>query len=130
MPNGEDRRDRDQASESPRDDLAHRLDALGRDLGSRAGPAGGKGAQKSASGYGQALRLSTDFVAGVVVGAALGWGFDALFGTSPWGLIILLLLGFAAGVMNVMRTAGLVKGPRGLAEKSTDGPPTARPDDR
>ena len=39
-------------------------------------------------GVGMALRLGADFVAGVVVGAALGWGFDALFGTSPWGLIV------------------------------------------
>ena len=65
-------------------------------------------------GLGLALRLGADFVAGVVVGAALGWGIDRLFGTSPWGLIVFLLLGFAAGVLSVMRTAGMVKpGPAG-----------------
>ena len=58
-----------------------------------------------------ALRLSTDFIAGVLVGAALGWGIDKLAGTSPWGLIVFLLLGFAAGVLNVMRSAGLVAEP-------------------
>jgi len=65
-------------------------------------------------GYGLAMRLGGDFVAGVVVGAALGWGIDRLFGTSPWGLIVLLLLGFAAGILSVLRSAGLVKpGPVG-----------------
>jgi len=43
----------------------------------------------------------------VVVGAGLGWGIDRLLGVGPWGLIVFLLLGFAAGVLNVMRAAGL-----------------------
>ncbi len=60
------------------------------------------------AGIGQALRLSSEFIAGVVVGAAIGYGVDALFGTSPWGLIIFLLLGFGAAVLNVMRAAGMV----------------------
>ena len=54
------------------------------------------------------LRLSSELVAGVLVGAALGWGFDRLLSTSPWGLIVFLLLGFTAGVLNVMRTAGVM----------------------
>jgi ATP synthase protein I len=65
-------------------------------------------------GYGLALRLGADFVAGVVVGAALGWGFDWLLGTSPWGLIVFFLLGFAAGIVSVMRTAGLIAKRPGL----------------
>jgi ATP synthase protein I len=65
-------------------------------------------------GYGLAMRLGADFVAGVVVGAALGWGIDRLFGTSPWGLIVFLLLGFVAGILSVLRSAGLVApGPPG-----------------
>ena len=52
------------------------------------------------------LRLSSELVAGVLVGALLGWGFDRFLSTSPWGLIVFLLLGFTAGVMNVMRSAG------------------------
>ena len=54
------------------------------------------------------LRLSSELVAGVLVGAGLGWGFDRLLSTSPWGLIVFLLLGFIAGVLNVMRTAGVM----------------------
>jgi ATP synthase protein I len=65
-------------------------------------------------GYGLAMRLGADFVAGVVVGAAIGWGIDRFFGTSPWGLIVFLLLGFGAGILSVLRSAGLTKeGPTG-----------------
>lgn len=65
-------------------------------------------------GLATALRYGADFVGAVIIGGALGWGFDRLFGTKPWGLVVLLLLGFAAGVLNVLRTAGLVKkGPGG-----------------
>lgn len=60
------------------------------------------------AGMGKALRLSSEFIAGVVVGAALGWFVDQVAGTRPWGLIVFLLLGFAAGVLNVMRSAGVV----------------------
>jgi len=64
----------------------------------------------TASGYARGFRLSSELVAGVVVGAGLGWLIDRWFHTSPWGLMIFLLLGFAAGVLNVMRTAGVVAG--------------------
>ena len=63
-------------------------------------------AQAKASAMAVGLRLSSELVAGVLVGAALGWGFDRLLSTSPWGLIVFLLLGFVAGVINVMRAAG------------------------
>lgn len=62
----------------------------------------------SVAGYGQALKLSSEFIAGIVVGVGLGWFLDRVAGTSPWGLIVGLLLGFGAGVLNVLRSAGLV----------------------
>ncbi len=58
------------------------------------------------------FRLSSELVAGVVVGAAIGWGFDRLLSTSPFGLIVFLLLGFVAGVVNVVRSAGVAPGRR------------------
>ncbi|RWA82046.1 AtpZ/AtpI family protein [Mesorhizobium sp.] len=67
----------------------------------------GKDEAKAATGYGQALKLSSEFIAGVVVGVGLGWIIDRLAGTAPWGLIIGLLLGFGAGILNVLRSAGL-----------------------
>ena len=51
----------------------------------------------------RAYRLAAEFVAAILVGLGLGWGADQLLGTSPWGMIMLLLLGFAAGVLNVIR---------------------------
>jgi ATP synthase protein I len=65
-------------------------------------------AQAKASAMAVGLRLSSELVAGVLAGAALGWGFDRLLSTSPWGLIVFLMLGFIAGVVNVMRTAGVM----------------------
>ncbi|PZR85695.1 MAG: ATP F0F1 synthase subunit I [Stutzerimonas stutzeri] len=61
------------------------------------------------SGIGQAMRLSTEFVAGIIVGGGLGWAVDKWLGTAPFGMIVLLMLGFGAGVMNVVRAAGLMK---------------------
>jgi ATP synthase protein I len=61
------------------------------------------------SGFARGMRLSAELVGGVVVGFLLGWLIDRWLGTSPWGLIVFLLLGFAAGVINVMRSAGVVK---------------------
>lgn len=58
------------------------------------------------------FRLSSELIAGVVVGAAIGWGFDRLLSTSPFGFIVFLLLGFVAGVVNVVRTAGAGPGRR------------------
>lgn len=97
-------------SDGPRADadLARRLDRLSREIAAeRQDQAEAKRPTRSdRSDYGQAFKLASEFVAGVLVGAALGWGLDRLAGTSPWGLIVLLLLGFCAGVMNVVRAAG------------------------
>jgi ATP synthase protein I len=59
----------------------------------------------TASGYARGFRLSSELVAGVVVGAGLGLLTDRWLGSSPWGLIVFLILGFAAGVLNVARSA-------------------------
>src|ERR1700691_6487274 len=74
------------------------------------GPDGDRAA--TASGYARGFRLSSELVGGVLVGAGLGWLIDRLLGISPWGFIVFLLLGFVAGVLNVMRSAGGVPGPR------------------
>ena len=43
----------------------------------------GKDDAKAVTGYGQALKLSSEFIAGIVVGVGLGWFLDRLAGTSP-----------------------------------------------
>jgi ATP synthase protein I len=92
--------------------LGARLDALGEKLAARRAESGG--AEGTApvgrgQGYGLGIRLVTDIVAGTLVGGAIGWFVDGWLGTSPWGLIVLLLLGVAAGILNALRSAGLVK---------------------
>jgi len=58
-----------------------------------------------ASAMARGFQLSSELIAGVVVGAAIGWGFDKMLSTSPFGLIVFFLLGFVAGVVNVVRSA-------------------------
>ena len=52
-----------------------------------------------------AWRMTLEMVVAGMVGAAMGWGLDALFGTLPIFLIVFILLGFAAGIRTVMRSA-------------------------
>jgi ATP synthase protein I len=75
----------------------------------------------NAAGYAVALRLSSEFIVGILGGAAIGWVIDHFAGTTPWGLIVFLLLGFCAGILNVLRSAGVV------AERSL--PPKGGPKD-
>lgn len=101
-------------------DLARRLDRLSRalDAEKRERAEAERPVRTSGTDFAYAFRLASEFVAGILVGAALGWGLDRVAGTSPWGLIGLLLLGFVAGVMNVVRvssrmTSGAANGGNG-----------------
>ncbi len=106
---------RGEGDRKPPDDeaaLSARLQRLGERLDKASRPpenVNGPRQDADVSAYARGFRLSTELVAGVVVGALLGWLFDRWLGTSPWGLIVFLLLGFAAGVLNVMRAAGVVR---------------------
>lgn len=96
-------------------DLAERLDELGRRLSAKEQEA--LAAHKvrereesvDRSALSGALRLSSEFIAGVVAGGGIGWAVDTYLGLSPWGLIVFLLLGFLTGVWNVLRAAGYLK---------------------
>ncbi len=50
-------------------------------------------------------RMVIELVAGLGIGFGMGYGLDAVFGTLPIFLIVFTLLGFAAGVKTMMRTA-------------------------
>ncbi|AKI01547.1 hypothetical protein IMCC20628_02852 [Hoeflea sp. IMCC20628] len=78
--------------------------------------------KEAAQGYALAVKLSSEFIAGVIVGALLGYLFDQFLGTSPWGLIVFLLLGFCAGVLNVLRSTGAVaqSTPAGRSQTGAD----------
>jgi ATP synthase protein I len=101
-------------NEPPDDEAAlfARLQRLSRRLADRNRPSeNGSGPRQTAdpSAIARGFRLSIELVAAVLVGAAIGWLLDRWLGISPLGLIVFLLLGFAAGVLNVMRAAGVVR---------------------
>lgn len=56
-----------------------------------------------------AWRMVTELVAGLMIGFGIGYGLDALFGTRPLFLVLFTLLGLAAGVRVMMRTAADVQ---------------------
>jgi ATP synthase protein I len=105
-----DRRVTEEAALSAR--LRHLGDRLDRErAGQPPAPAAGAQPTSGMAGFARGFRLSTELVAGVVVGAVVGWSIDHWVGASPWGLIVFVLLGFAAGVLNVMRAAGVMPTP-------------------
>ena len=90
--------------------LAARLARLGKRLGDERAtrlPQQDVGRTDS-SALGQGLRLSSELIAGVLVGGVLGWSLDHFVGTKPFGFIVLLLLGFVAGLVNMMRSVGMM----------------------
>ncbi|MEN9894367.1 MAG: hypothetical protein RIR97_219 [Pseudomonadota bacterium] len=101
-------------TETPEGDLESRLKDLELRLAEKR-PAKGSGdtpTGDAGKGYSQAIKLSSEFIAGVLVGVILGYLFDTLLGTHPWGMIVFLLLGFCAAVLNVLRTIGAVAQPK------------------
>lgn len=71
-----------------------------------------------------AWRMVIELVAGLAIGFGIGYGLDALLGTGPWLMIIFILLGFAAGIRTMMRSAKEVQAEQeaaAAAEKDTPG---------
>ncbi len=96
------------------DRLKQRLRALERRLEpSREEGAGMTDAERARRGslLGMAFRMSTELVAGVFVGGGLGWLLDRWLGTLPLFLVVFLLLGIAAGLLNAVREARKMSGP-------------------
>ena len=78
-----------------------------------------------------AWRMVAELVAGMLLGLGIGWGLDGLLGTRPGFLVLFVLLGFAAGVRVMMRTAAEVREGRSegalMRRPEADGP--GRPDE-
>jgi ATP synthase protein I len=100
--------------------LGERLDQVGPAGRSETGPAPRSATDHA--GFARGFRLSSELVAGVLVGAALGWLIDRWLGSLPWGMFVFALLGFTAGVLNVMRQAGVASGgvPDSTIERRND----------
>jgi len=122
-------RGREEKSVTPNDEaalsarlksLGQRLDQTGQRRAAETGSASRPATDHSALARG--FRLSSELVAGVLVGAGLGWLIDRWLGILPWGTFVFALVGFTAGVLNVMRQAGVVSGgvPDSTVERRKD----------
>jgi ATP synthase protein I len=78
--------------------LGDRLDAAERERAAR-------NAKPPPSPMGMALRFATEIVVALVVGGGLGWLADHFLHTKPVFIIVLALLGGAAGIRNVILAA-------------------------
>ncbi|ODA67251.1 ATP synthase protein I [Methyloligella halotolerans] len=106
---------RDKADQDT-DAIRRRLDDLEGKLGeirARHDPKAEEDRSERGRAMGNAMRLATELVAGVIVGGFIGWGLDQWFGTGPIMMVVFLVLGSAAGILNVIRSAKAmqVKGP-------------------
>jgi len=64
-----------------------------------------------------AWRMVTELVVGVLLGAAIGWGIDSAAGTLPAFLLMFTMLGFAAGVRVMLRSADEMRRRDAAAER-------------
>jgi ATP synthase protein I len=82
-----------------------RLTDLGKRLDEIQTKQAGRDKRPPPSQSGNATRIAAELVGGLVVGGGIGWGVDHIFRTAPWGMVVFFILGAAAGIRGVMRTA-------------------------
>ncbi|MET3600232.1 AtpZ/AtpI family protein [Martelella mangrovi] len=110
-------------AEDGQEDLEERRKRLASELGARRKSQDGESRKAAGSSandrreMSKGLKLSSEFMAAIFVGFMLGYLLDKFAGTSPWGMIGFLLLGFGAGVLNVLRSVGYVAEPEDRLKK-------------
>ena len=72
------------------DSLARRIAAA------RAAESNAKDGAKAGENAG--FQAASEFIGAMLAGGFIGWFIDRQVGTGPWGLILMLLLGFATGL--------------------------------
>ena len=65
----------------------------------------GKNRGSNAAYLGKALKISTELIASVVVGTTIGFLLDSWFDTKPVLTICFFIMGVAAGMLNVFKSA-------------------------
>jgi ATP synthase protein I len=99
---------RGEISSRDRGGFHQRSDAIGKRLGevkARRTPVQTVDGRARGEAFARAFRFVADLLVGVGVGGFLGWLLDRQFGTAPWLLVLFVILGFAAGLLNVVRAA-------------------------
>ena len=89
----------------------------------------GNQADGRGNALGLAFRLTTELVAGLVVGGLIGWQLDRWLGTAPVLMLVFFALGAAAGILNVIRTAHEMQRKSGVAgeNRPSSGAPPEEP---
>lgn len=49
------------------------------------------------------MKAGSEFLGTVIASGILGFGVDHFFGTTPWGMIALLLLGFVSATIRAQK---------------------------
>lgn len=98
---------RGEISPEDREAFRRRASELGRRLDKAKGqrPPEQPDARARSTAMGVGFRIAVELVVGVVVGGFIGWVLDRQFGTRPWLLLMFLIFGIVAGMLNVFRTA-------------------------
>ncbi len=100
------------------------LDARLKKARNAAHPTGPEGTERGAAAAGPmtaALRISMEMVAALIVGGAIGWFLDRFLGTGPWLLLVFLVLGFAAGMLNAVRESQRIQARVDREQQEKDG---------
>ncbi len=105
----------DQRKPASPEDLSARVDKARRALETDDGD-GGEGRSNAIS---VAFRLGIELIAGLVVGAGMGWLLDQWLDTTPIFLLIFFVLGAAAGILGVIRTARQINSGEGHGNDNT-----------
>jgi ATP synthase protein I len=82
-------------------DLGDRLDKIKAQRQAEAGADLDAAMRGRGMAYG--MRMAAELVAAVLVGGAIGYALDRWLGSTPWLFLMFFLLGFVAGVINVVR---------------------------
>lgn len=72
------------------------------------GPQGDDALRGRGMAYG--LRMSSELVAAILVGGLIGYALDRWLGTTPWLFLVFFMLGFAAGILNLLRAYRQMQG--------------------
>ena len=98
------------------EDDAARLRALEAKLAARRPKPGKDHMEEHYSQAQLAWRMVIELVAGLGIGFGIGYGLDVLLGTTPWLMLAFVLLGFAAGVKTMIRSAREIQGRLDMAD--------------
>ncbi len=120
-------------SPEQREAFRKRSDSIGKRLeeakARRAPPASGDERARGEA-FAKAFRFVAELIAGVGVGGLIGWALDRLLGTAPWLMVLFVALGFAAGLLNVIRAAQKAQDEAAAAQLATPSVANDDEDDR